>query len=97
MATTTAADELLEWSGKLDAWQRDGLRRCASAPAIGGADIDDLLAMIKHDAGFVLATPTPLPRLWTLRMLGGAEPRQRLQSRPSGTSRTSTSLHPPQA
>jgi energy-coupling factor transporter ATP-binding protein EcfA2 len=59
MSGSSAAAEILAWSGKLDDWQQDGLRRCASTPAVGGSDVDELLAIVKQDAGFPTVPPAP--------------------------------------
>ena len=43
--------EILEWSSKQPAWQRDALRRLFTTAALSAADLDDLVALCKAHHG----------------------------------------------
>ncbi len=79
MSATSAAADILEWAAKLDGWQQDGLRRLASAPAIAEGDIAEILAMVKHEAGFTQAIPVPAPIPLDGRHLGAASAAPKIQ------------------
>lgn len=57
-----AVDEILDWStNKLTPWRQDALRRLASSSSVTAQDEGELLALIKHKAGFPLASKPPPP------------------------------------
>jgi hypothetical protein len=58
-----AIEDILEWSStKLSPWKQDALRRLACQSTLTKADYDEILAIIKDSAGFVL-TPKPAAAL----------------------------------
>ena len=58
-----AIEDILEWSStKLSPWKQDALRRLACQSTLTKADYDEILAIIKDSAGFVL-TPKPVAAL----------------------------------
>ncbi len=63
MTIVAPIEDIEAWSQKLSPWRQDCLRRLAVSEDLADADIDDLLAMIKHTSGFKLDnhSPTPVP------------------------------------
>lgn len=66
-------DDILEWSGKLSSWKQDALRRLAVSIDLTEDDRSELLAMIKVDAGFTLAAPSPEAVAFKKDHFGGGE------------------------
>lgn len=54
-------DDIVAWSSdKLSAWKRDALRRLACNNTLTQSDRDELLAMVKKQAGFACEAPVPI-------------------------------------
>jgi ABC-type dipeptide/oligopeptide/nickel transport system ATPase subunit len=57
---TEPIDDIEAWSKKLSAWKRDCLRRLAVTDELTETDVNELLLLVKHAAGFMLKDqPTP--------------------------------------
>jgi hypothetical protein len=57
-----AVEDILEWSAtRLTPWRQDALRRLASSSSIGIQDHNELLSLIKDEAGFPLPAKPPAP------------------------------------
>lgn len=69
----TPIDDVVDWSTKLSAWKQDALRRLAISNELTDDDIDALLAMVKHAAGFALTEPPPSPVPFTKAHFGNGE------------------------
>jgi len=64
-------NDIINWSGSQQPWRRDCLRRLAISNDLTEADQDELLAMVKHAAGFTLASEPPAPIAFTKAHFGG--------------------------
>ncbi|RWG15394.1 MAG: hypothetical protein EOQ55_22505 [Mesorhizobium sp.] len=69
----TPIDDVVDWSTKLSAWKQDALRRLAISNELTDDDIDALLAMVKHAAGFALTVPPSSPVPFTKAHFGNGE------------------------
>ena len=65
--------EIEVWSKKLAPWRQDALRRLAVSNELSGHDFDELLAMIKKAAGFLLTTSVPAPVPFAKVHFGGGK------------------------
>jgi len=74
MATVAPIEDIEAWSQKLSLWRQDCLRRLAISDELIDADLDDLLAMIKHTAGFKLDNPPPTPVPFEKDYFGSTKP-----------------------
>ena len=56
-------DDIIDWSVGQAAWRQDCLRRLATTDELTAVDLDELLAMVKTEAGLaaVKAPPAPVP------------------------------------
>ncbi|MBL8652354.1 MAG: AAA family ATPase [Sphingopyxis sp.] len=70
---TEPIDDIENWSKKLSPWRQDALRRLAVSNDLTDGDSDELLAMIKHAAGFVLPSPAPTPVPFVKAHFGGGK------------------------
>ncbi|MEY9404503.1 hypothetical protein ACVME8_001946 [Bradyrhizobium diazoefficiens] len=66
-------DDILDWSKKLSAWKQDALRRLAISNDLTSGDLGELLAMVKTDAGFSLASPPPAAVAFAKAHFGGGK------------------------
>jgi ABC-type transport system involved in cytochrome c biogenesis ATPase subunit len=68
-----ALDEIEAWSAEQVDWRRDCLRRLAISNDLSAADLDELLALVKVDAGLDVATSPPPPSPFTKSHFGGVK------------------------
>lgn len=54
-------DDIIAWSTTQAAWRQDCLRRLATSEELTKNDLDELLGMIKVDAGLCVESPPPAP------------------------------------
>src|SRR6476661_5287031 len=64
-------EEIEAWSKKLAPWRQDCLRRLAISDELSEADLLDLIAMIKKEAGFDSASPPPAVDPFSKSHFGG--------------------------
>lgn len=64
--------EILTWSGSLPSWQQDALRRLVTQGSLSDADVDDLTAMARRQAGIADPAPTPIALSSSHLPAGGA-------------------------
>lgn len=70
--SVSALDEIEGWSADQAGWRRDCLRRLAISNELTDADTDELLAMVKAEAGLdAPSPPTPIP--FTKSHFGGVK------------------------
>lgn len=66
-------DDIEVWSNKLSPWRQDCLRRLAVSSELTDCDFSELLAMVKHAAGFTLEVKPPTPVAFTKAHFGGGK------------------------
>lgn len=69
--STQPLDDIEAWSKTLSPWKQDCLRRLAISNELTQTDFDELLALIKHKAGFPLTTQPPNPVPFAKAHFGG--------------------------
>lgn len=71
--SVSALDEIEAWSADQADWRRDCLRRLAISNDLTAADTDELLAMVKAEAGLDAPSPPPTPIPFTKSHFGGVK------------------------
>jgi len=66
-------DDIEAWSKNLPPWRQDCLRRLAVGGELTNTELDEVLALVKHAAGFTLEVEAPTPVAFTKAHFGGGK------------------------